>query len=303
METGHTVILGWSEQIFTILPELIAANASEQRSCVVILGEREKVAMEDEIRTKVGSTGRTRVVCRTGNPMDRADLNIASLITAKSILILSPLSSNPDADVFKVVLAILNHPDRRKGPYHIVAGLRDPKNTGIAKVIGKDEVEWIQMGSIVSRIIAQTCRQSGLSILYSELLDFGGNEIYFHEEPALVGKTFGQALLAAEKDSVIGIFPKGQKPRLGPPMDTPLRTGDQVIVIAKDDRLIAFDPDHTPTAKKAALSTKSKAAAKPEHTLILGWNWRGPGNHELDYYVARDRMCLWSPIVGDIRSH
>jgi hypothetical protein len=30
METGHTVILGWSEQIFTILPELVAANSSER---------------------------------------------------------------------------------------------------------------------------------------------------------------------------------------------------------------------------------------------------------------------------------
>ena len=51
----------------------------------------------------------------------------------------------------------------------------------------------------------QTCRQSGLSVVYTELLDFGGDEIYFHEEPALVGKTFGEALLAYEDSAVIGL--------------------------------------------------------------------------------------------------
>ena len=32
-------------------------------------------------------------------------------------------------------------------------------------------------------------------MVYTELLDFGGDEIYMKEEPALVGKTFGDASL------------------------------------------------------------------------------------------------------------
>ena len=44
--------------------------------------------------------------------------------------------------------------------------------------------------------------------MYLELLDFGGDEIYFHEEPGLVGKTFGEALLAYEDSSVIGLRPR-----------------------------------------------------------------------------------------------
>ena len=42
---------------------------------------------------------------------------------------------------------------------------------------------------LISRITVQTCRQSGLSVVYSELLDFDGDEIYFTEQPTLVGKT------------------------------------------------------------------------------------------------------------------
>ena len=48
------------------------------------------------------------------------------------------------------------------------------------------------------RMIVQTRRQSGISVVYTDLLDFGGDEIYFREEPALAGKTFGEAQHAFE---------------------------------------------------------------------------------------------------------
>ncbi len=80
----------------------------------------------------------------------------------------------------------------------------------------KDEVELILTDHLISRIIAQTCRQSGLSIVYSDLLDYGGNEIYFKFEPALVGK------LSARRDGlrylgVLGVFNPARGARLNPP--------------------------------------------------------------------------------------
>lgn len=297
MEIGHTVILGWSEQIYTIIRELVDANAGEAHPCLVIMGEREKAEMEAAIRQKVGRTGRMRIVCRTGNPLEMADLRIVNLNTARSILVLSPESSNPDADVFKVILAILNHPNRRKQPYHIVASLRNSKNTAAAHVIGKDEVTWVRMGDTIARIIAQTSRQSGLSIVYTELLDFNQNEIYFHKDPALVGKTFGQALMASEEDTVIGIQPAGGKPRMNPPMDTRLEPEDQLIVIAQDNRVITFDPSIAPVIQKERIARRPQPKRAPERTLILGWNWRGAVIlHELDHYVAPGSEAL---IVAD----
>ena len=50
----------------------------------------------------------------------------------------------------------------------------------------------------IARIAAQTGCQSGLAVVYSELLNFHGNEVWFKEVPGLVGMTFGQALLAYE---------------------------------------------------------------------------------------------------------
>lgn len=287
VEAGHTVILGWSEQVFSIISELVLANANQRRSCIVVLGNHDKIAMEDEIRDKVGSTGRTRVVCRTGNPIDLADLEIASPHTARAIIILAPETDDPDSNVIKAMLAITNNPNRRAEPYHVVAEIRDPKNMEAARMVGKDEVELVLVGDLISRIIAQTCRQSGLSVVYTELLDFGGDEIYFRAEPALVGRTFGEALTAYATSAVIGWRPKNGRPALNPPMPTRLNAGDELIVIAADDDTIHLAEADQVVIDEQAIHLADPPAPRPERSLILGWNWRAPAIvNELDHYVA-----------------
>jgi len=69
----------------------------------------------------------------------------------------------------------------------------------------RDLVQAILSGDLIARLTAQTSRQSGLSVVYTELLNFGGDEIYFTHEPTLVGKTYGEALLAYETSAVMGI--------------------------------------------------------------------------------------------------
>jgi len=141
VESGHTAILGRNEQVFTIISELAIANENQRRPCIVILGDHDEVDMEDQARQKVGDTGRTCVVCRTGSPMEMANLSIASLNAARSIILLSPDSEDADCEVIKIILAITNHPECRKELYHIVAELRDVRNTEVASVVGRDEVE------------------------------------------------------------------------------------------------------------------------------------------------------------------
>ena len=286
IESNHTVILGWSQQIFSIISELVAANANQSRSCIVIMGAKDKVEMEEEIQDRVGDMGRTRIVCRHGNPIDLNDLSIASLHAARSIILLSPEGDDPDSSVIKTMLAITNHPRRRPEPYHIVAEIRDPKNMEAARLVGKDEAELVLAGDLISRIIAQTCRQSGLSVVYTELLDFGGDEIYFKAEPTLTGKTFGEALLAYEDSAVIGLHTQ-EGTKLNPPMETRLQASDKLIVIAEDDDTIKLSGLADFQIKESAIRAGEVVGARPERTLILGWNWRAPAIiNELDSYVA-----------------
>jgi voltage-gated potassium channel Kch len=285
IEQDHTVILGWSQEIFTIVSELIVANANRRRATVVILADRDKVEMEDDLRARIRSTGRTKVICRSGSPVDLDEIDIANVQTSRAIIVLSPDGDDPDTDVIKTLLAITNDPNRRTEPYHVVAEIHDPRNLEVARMIGREEVELVLVGDVVARITAQTCRQPGLSLVYTELLDFGGDEIYMHEEPALVGRTFGDALLAYDDSAVIGLV-SGGVTRLHPAMDTVISAGDRVIAISGDDDTVRLSTRGEPHIDLDAIVDGAPARRAPERTLLLGWNWRATSIiRELDHYL------------------
>ena len=297
VETGHTVILGWSPQVFDVLRELVAANANRRRACVAILADRDKVEMEDEIRAHLPHTGPTRIVCRTGSPIDLSDLEIVNPHGARAIIVLAPPVADPDSHVIKAILALTNNPARRPQPYHIVAEIRDPKNMEVARMVGREEAQLVLAGDLIARITVQACRQSGLSLVYSDLLDFAGDEIYFHEEPALVGKTFGDALLAYEDSALIGLSYRDGRARLNPPMDTPIRPGEQVIAISRDDDTVRLSGRSDYGIDQGAIRQAQPRPRAPERILILGRNWRLPRIvHELDNYVAPGSQLL---VVAD----
>ena len=288
IESGHTVILGWSQQVFTIIPELVIANQNQRKSTIVILGAKDKVEMEDELREQIGRTGRTRIVCRTGSPLSIDDLELVSLQTAKSIIILPPeADGDPDPSVIQALLAVVNSQQSRPGSCHIVAALQDPRNLAVAQSVAGEDAEMILASEIIARIMAQTCRQSGLSAVYLELLDFGGDEIYFNVEPRLVGQTFGEALLAYADSAVIGLCPKGGQPRLNPPMATRFQAGDQVIAISEDDDKVVLSGLTELGINTAAIRSGQSVTRDPAHILLLGWNHRATSIiNQLDNYVA-----------------
>jgi len=284
-EENHTLILGWSSRIFRIVSELAIANENAARPRVVILADKDKIEMEDEIRTRVEVIGRTKIICRSGSPIDLDDLEIVNPHATKTILILSPEGyADPDSQVIKMILAITNNPGRRPEPYHIVAELRAPKNIAVAKMIGGDEVEIILPSELISRITVQTSRQTGLSVVYKELLDFGGDEIYFKNEQGLVGKTYAEALPLYSDTSMIGIC-RGGVTRLNPPMGTKVMAGDLVVSIAADDDRIRLHSG--PAIDESAIVTAVKTVPSLERNLILGWSHKGEVIvEEMDKYVV-----------------
>jgi hypothetical protein len=113
LESNHTIILGWSFQVFPIVNELVIANENLKNASIAILAEKDKIHMEDEINSKVKDMKTTKVVCRTGSPIDLMDLEILNIHEAKSIIIIAPESKDPDSIVIKTILAITNNPNRK----------------------------------------------------------------------------------------------------------------------------------------------------------------------------------------------
>ncbi len=287
IESEHTLILGWSSKVFSIIGELIIANSNQKNPAIVILADRDKVEMEDEIRAKFSSTANTRVICRRGDPLDLDDLAVVDPHSARSIVILAPESDNPDIYVIKSVLAVTNNPERKQEPYHIVAEIRDAKNLEAAALVGGQEAIFIQGEDLIARVTAQTCRQSGLSVVYTELLDFDGAEIYFSEEKSLVGKAYGDAIRAYDESAVMGFMRANGEVLINPPMSTLIEEGDRIIAVSEDDDTVVPAKDPPPTPDTRAIVNREKAEAQPERTLIMGWNEKAVAIiTELDNYVA-----------------
>ena len=298
LENNHTLILGWSDKIFTIISEIIEANSNQKKPRIVILADRDKGEMEDDIRSKIEDFKNTIVIIRSGSPLELSDIAIVNPNAARSVIVLANEEANADIYVIKTVLALTNGKNRKKEAFNIVAEIKDPKNMEAADLVGNNEAAFVLSSDLISRITAQTCRQSGLSLVYNELLQFEGDEIYFQQEPKLAGKTFKDVLFAYENSAVIGILNNEEKALINPTMDTVFNNGDSVIAISEDDYTIKLSGKTTFDIKHNLFNRAEVKNVGIEKTLILGWNDRGVRViEELDNYVASGSQIT---IVADI---
>lgn len=293
IEENHVLILGWSSKIFTIVSELMRANENLKEGVVVILGPKDKIEMEDEVRLKVDADalalGNTRVICRTGDPIDIDDIHIANPFDSKSIIVLDKDNENSDSQIIKTIVAIVTNPKRkelRSEPYHITAEIQDSKNFQVAKMVGKDEVELILSDDFISRIMVQTSRQSGLSIVYIELMDYDGDEIYFEAAESLVGQTFRDVIFAYEESAIMGLQFADGTCAVNPPMDTIFNHGDKIIGITEDDDTLIPSGRTEHAVNESVIIPGGNDEQHEEQILILGWNNRAKNIiRELDHYA------------------
>ena len=291
--TGHTVLLGWSDQIFNIVHELVIAHENHPDHTVVILADKDKVEMEDEIRARIPDRKTTKIVCRSGSPIDRTDLEIVRPQTSQSIII-TPSDQGEDIDIMvvKCMLAILKTQRRDNQPYNIVASMSGERNRSAAQVLGGNQAHLVPAEQIIAQIIAQTCRQPGLSQVYSELLDFEGDEIYIVDAQEFVGKKFGDILLSMESSTIIGLKTPSGRVEINPPMDEVIEAASAIIVMSKDDDTIVSTTQQFEIDESAIVPGGSSQAGD-ESFLVLGWNHRGHSLlRELDHYVPKGTRLL-----------
>jgi hypothetical protein len=302
IETNHTLILGYSSMIYSVISELCLANESQKKAIIVVLADRDKVEMEDDIRAKILDTKTSKIIVRSGNPLDLRDLLMVNYNEAKAIILLSPENEeNPDNQVIKSVLSITGNKNRKKEPYHIVAEIKDNENRQVANLVGGKEVSYVFSSDLISRLTAQTCRQSGLSIIYSDLLQFEGDEIYFYADHGIFGMTFRQCLNSFEDSCVMGIFTANKEVLLNPPMNYQVEKEDQIILIAQDDSKInrLIIPKEISPVNFIPAPKREK---EMETTLILGWNRKGKKIiEELDHYVVKGSSVSILGEIDDIK--
>ena len=292
LEKDHTLILGWNDRILEIIREVILANENQKRGVIVVMSSREKVEMEDTINASISNFMTTKVICRSGEVISFNDLDMVSVNTCKSVILLSEEQAGQtdrtllDSKVINCVLAICRREDRRQEPFHVIAELQTPLNRPVVASIGGDEVEVIVSPQLIPSITVQATRETGLSVVLMELLSFDGNEIYFLKFPAVAGKTFG-ALATSIPDIIPIGYNRGGEMRLNPPPEDRLEAQDELIYIAEDDFDLHLAEGLHQRRELGEVAPPQEEERSPEKNLILGWNQNVLGFiNELADYVG-----------------
>ena len=282
LERDHTVVLGWSDSIYTIIRELTIANESRRRPAIVVLADRDSVEMEEDLRTKVPDLRGSRLVCRSGSPMDIDQLAVTNHGAARSVVVLAPQSEDPDAEVIKTLLALAHSGERSP---HVVAEIRDDANLGAARLVAGEDAALLHVDDTIARLLVQTARQSGAGAVYADLFDFDGDEIYVMAAHDLAAATYAEAQAALEHVTVIGVSDDGGV-RLNPDPGTVVGSSALVVVAEDDDALVSPTPAGA-TADATLFRTAQPHVPEPTSALVLGWNHRTPVVlRELDAFAA-----------------
>lgn len=275
LESGHTLILGWSPKVFTILNELAIANQNQRHPHIVILSETDKSEMEDQIKSLVTETFYTKIIARSGDPLESTDLEMVGYNNARSIIILPPETEEMhDLFIIKVALAIINNPGRKKEKFNIVAEIREEKTLEVLDLIGRDEITVLQLSEVMARLTVQVAHQPGLSVVIEDLLRFEGDEIYFSHIPQVSGKEFRDVQLMFEDSTIIGVQVKSGDTKLNPSMDYLLQPEDKIIAISEDDDTVVANGHPEKATREEKITVAERIGHKPVHTVILGYSTR-----------------------------
>ncbi|MET9933162.1 MULTISPECIES: NAD-binding lipoprotein [unclassified Streptomyces] len=275
LERGHTVVLGWSEQIPTVVSELVAARTDRRRRVIAVLADRDKSAMEEDLHTTARATGRTRVLCRTGRTADPVALARVSPATADCVLVLPRDDPRDDAETVKTLLSLSAAlgEDRR---VRVVAAVRDDRHLAAARLAGGPRTTVLDVDDISARLVVDCARQPGLSLVHQELLDFAGHEFHTLRDPRLPGLTFEEAAGACPESVAVGIAHDDGTVTLNPPPSAGFREDDGLLVIARDAYSTRLSDLPVPHDPGVLAHTPPPAPAPAERVLLLGWNRRAP---------------------------
>jgi hypothetical protein len=234
-----------------------------------------------------------KLVVRQGSSVVLNDLSRVSFEHARAIVVLvdeadAEEPNKADGRIIKTLLAIYNHPDARDHMKNIrvTAEVMLAQNQEIAVIASGKRAQVVKTNEMISKIILQTSRISGLSLVYDELLRFEGNEIHYKRFP-VAGKRFGEVLLDFPNGMVVGTAKAdGTSHQLNPPADYVLQPDDELLILAEDSN-VTYAPYPGPLSL-ANIPPIEAAPTKPvEHMLILGWNEKVfPVLSEFDNYVG-----------------
>ncbi|KAI3697154.1 hypothetical protein L6452_29950 [Arctium lappa] len=305
VKKDHTLILGWSDKLGSLLNQLAIANESLGGGIVVVMAERDKEEMELDIAKMEFDFRQTSVICRSGSPLILADLKKVSVSKARAIIVLAEdgNADQSDARALRTVLSLTGVKDGLRG--HIVVELGDLDNEVLVKLVGGDLVETVVAHDVIGRLMIQCARQPGLAQVWEDILGFENCEFYIKRWPQLDGMQFEDALISFPDAIPCGVKSAscGGKIILNPDESYVLQEGDEVLVIAEDDDTYA--PVALPTVWRGNLPKEFVVPNSVEKILLCGWRRDIEDMITvLDAFLAPgSELWMFNEVVEGVREH
>ncbi|MCB1137472.1 MAG: hypothetical protein KDK23_01905, partial [Leptospiraceae bacterium] len=310
LEDGHSIILGFEERILDILGELIIANESESYAAVAILSETDKEEMDDFLNDRLTERKTTRIVTRSGSTSSIGSLRKMGIERANSVLILNHATSadspedrdDADARVLKSIIAVLAATDKTNHP-PIVAEIHSETLRNVATTISEGSIIAVDREGLLARMLVQTSRVPGLFSVYSSMVGFDGQELYFYRpEGGWQDESFQDITFRFSGSAVMGFRHEDGSIMLNPPSEFRPASNDQAIILAEDDSAIKY-LDVGATRPQREELPQYDIHRHQESYLIIGWNQKGPVilREYADYIPQESRMTV--VIQPDSQSH
>lgn len=301
LENEHTLILGFGDRILEIIRELIEANDSEPDAAIVILAENDKEDMDNYIRDNILDFKTTRVITRSGIVTNINNLKKVMAKNAKSIIIINSAASwKPekektlaDALVLKSIMSIIAVCESKEHP-PIVCEIHSARDRDLAQNISNGTVKALNEVSVLSRMIAQLAlSRNGLSVVYSDMVGFDGNEFYFYKpnEGWSSNLTFKESINHFKSSTPMGIHTSDGKIILNPPKDTLINPNDELIIFAEDDSTIKYfdKPIFSPTINSIP---KVESDIRTQRVALLNWTPKTK--------IIVEKLCSYLPKHSEI---
>ena len=252
--------------------------------------------MDNIIRDNIIDFATTRVITRSGVTTNINNLKKVQAEQAKSIIVMNSAASwRPekelnlaDALVLKSIMSIIAVCDGEEHP-PIVCEIHSDRDRELAENITRGTVKALNEVSVLSRMIAQLAlSRNGLSVVYSDMVGFNGNEFYFYQPDEGWGGplTFGESINRFKSSTPMGIHTGEGKIMLNPPADTKITDEDDLIVFAEDDSTIFYyeEPVQKPQVSELPQVNTSQ---RSQRVALLNWTSKAA--------IIMEKLCTYVP--------
>ena len=265
IEKDHLIVLGLYPGEYTLLQQLIFASEGKP-VCIVIADEADREEMEQSIRENLKVPKNVRIVCRTADITDPASLEKCSLETCRTVIV----SPTEDMKTIKVILAAAALLEEKQAPQISVNAILTRNEYSFPPSLERaHNITTLKTNAILSKMIAHSCTQTGLSETFREIFNFEGSEFYLTDFDGIGGMTFEEIMIRTDRAVPSGVYRNGSI-LVNPPADFILEEDDRILVFAEESDSAILRKDAPPGKKlREAVMTRSE---EETDIVILGRN-------------------------------